>query len=191
MRVSRKMSHVRALAALLSATVVAGCGYGRIQELDELARSARTEIEVQLQRRAELVPNLIETVSDYGALSEDVIAPLADARARLVGAVRSGDLRAMEVGSARLSGAIGRLLGVAGRYPALELDAGFRLLLSQLDGTESQIRSAGQAYNDAVLHYNDYISHFPQLLTAKVVGAKQLQLVDLWKDVPLIRSASE
>ena len=177
------------LAAVL--TLLSGCGYSRIQELDDLATSARSDIEVQLQRRAELVPNLIETVRAYGSVGEEVVARVADARAGLVRALRSGDLQEMEMGSIRLSGAIGQLMGAAGRRADLQLDAGFAVLRSQLARTEERIQSAGRSYNEAVRHHNEYIRGFPQLVTARLIGAEKLQALDLWGQVPLVTAASE
>lgn len=160
-----------------------------MQELDDQARSARSDIEVQLQRRAELVPNLIETVRAYGTVSEETVAAVADARAELVGAVRSGDLGAMQESSAELGTAISRLLGAAGA--GLETDPGFKRLRAQLDGTEERIRAAGIAYNAAVLRYNAYIREFPQLVTAKVIGAEELESFDYADGVPVLSPAGE
>jgi LemA protein len=161
--------------ALLAASLLSGCGYSRIQELGEQAAVARSEIEVQVQRRAELVPVLVETVQRHAAVSEDVIRAVADARARLVRAVRLGDLAAIERGSGELSSALEQLLSIAGGDMDLRTDPGFQLLRSQLEGTEEEISEAGRSYNEAVRLYNDYISNFPQIVTAKVVGAERLQ----------------
>ncbi len=186
---ARRVSSFGLAAAVL--TLLSGCGYSQIQELDDLATSARSDIEVQLQRRAELVPNLIETVRAYGSVGEEVVARVADARAGLVRALRSGDLQAMEMGSIRLSGAIGQLMGAAGRRADLQLDAGFAVLRSQLERTEERIQSAGRSYNEAVRHHNEYIRGFPQLVTARLIGAEKLQALDLWGQVPLVTAASE
>ena len=161
--------------ALLAASLLSGCGYSRIQELGEQAAVARNEIEVQVQRRAGLVPVLVETVQRHAAVSEDVIRAAADARARLVRAVRLGDLAAIERGSGELSSVLEELLRSAGADTDLRTDPGFQLLRSQLEGTEEEIREAGRSYNEAVRLYNDYISRFPQIVTAKVVGAERLQ----------------
>lgn len=180
-----------AMTALLVTSQLAGCGYGRMQELDELARTARTDIEIQLQRRAELVPNLIETLSAYSSINQEAAAMLADARVELVRAVRSSDLPAMQESSAKLGAAMARLLSDAGRNSALESDPGFRVLRSQLDGTEDQIRVAGGAYNEAVRSYNEYIRGFPQLVTAKVVGATELEPFDYMDETPILSPTGE
>lgn len=160
-----------AVAVLLAATMLGGCGYSRIRELDEAALSARLDIAVQLRRRAELVPNLVTLVQTYGSVSEEVIAAVADARASLVSAVRADDMGSMEDWSARLSEALGELLAAVSRYPQLEGDQGYQLLRSQLEETEIEIEEAGRSYNEAAIRFNDYIADFPQLVTAKVIGA--------------------
>jgi LemA protein len=172
----------RAWVALLAASLLSGCGYSRIQELGEQAAVARSEIEVQVQRRAELVPVLVETVQRHAAVSEDVIRAVADARARLVRAVRLGDLAAIERDSGELSSVLEQLLSIAGGDMDLRTDPGFQLLRSQLEATEKEIREAGRSYNEAVRLYNDYISNFPQIVTAKVVGAERLQAFEPFQE---------
>ncbi len=166
----------RMLAALAAASLLGGCGYDQILELDEQARLARREIEVQLQRRLEMVPSLVESVTDYLDVDGELIARIADARARLAGAVRLGDLSEMEAANGELCDGLESLLAVAGRYAALQADAGFQLLRSQLQETEDQVIKASRSYNEAVRRYNDYIDAFPQLVTAKVVGAEKREL---------------
>lgn len=161
----------RVLAPLLAASTLAACGYGRIHELDEQALEARSEIEIQLLRRAELVPTLVEAAQRYAELESVLVGAVADARAGLVAAVRSTDVVAMESASVSLSGALGELLAVVSAYSELQSDPGFQRLLVQLEGTQEQIEQAGRAYNEAVRIYNEYIGRFPQVLTAKVLGA--------------------
>jgi len=177
--------------ALLAASLLSGCGYSRIQELGEQAAVARNEIEVQLQRRAELVPVLVETVQRHAAVSEDVIRAVADARARLVRAVRLRDLAAIETGSAELSSVLDQLLSSAGGDLDLRTDPGFQLLRSQLQGTDEQINQAGRRYNEAVRLYNDYIGGFPQIVTAKIVGAERLQLFEPFRKPTSLPAADE
>lgn len=181
----------RAWVALLAASLLSGCGYSRIQELGEQAAVARSEIEVQLQRRAELVPVLVETVQRHAGVGEDVIRAVADARAGLVRAVRLGDLAAIERGSGELSSVLAQLLSSAGGDMDLRADRGFQLLRSQLEGTEEQISQAGRSYNEAVRLYNDYIGGFPQIVTAKVVGAERLQLFEPFREPASLPAADE
>jgi len=155
----------------LALVVLPGCGYNRIQTLDEQANSFKSQIEVQLQRRADLVPNLVSTVQGYAAHESGVFTAIAEARSRLGGAVQSGDLAQMAAANQGLTSAMGRLLAIAEAYPELKANENFRALQDQLEGTENRISTARQDYNNAVQEYNGYIRRFPQVLTAKVIGS--------------------
>jgi LemA protein len=181
----------RILAALAVASLLGGCGYNQILEMDEQARLARREIEVQLQRRSEMVPSLVETVVSYVAVDSDLVGSIADARARLAGAVRSGELGEMQAANVELCDGLDGLLALAGRYAELQADAGFQLLRSQLQETEDQVIRSGRSYNEAVRRYNDYIEAFPQLVTAKVVGAEKLELFGSGGDAAAMPLADE
>jgi LemA protein len=159
--------------ALLAAAVgmLTGCGYNRIQTLDEHVNGFRSQIEVQLQRRSDLVPNLVETVKGFAAQEQAIFTQVAEARARLGGAVQSGDLRQMAAANQGLTSALGRLLAIVENYPELKSNENFRMLQDQLEGTENRIATARVDYNESVREYNGYIRRFPQVLTAKVIGA--------------------
>ncbi|MDF2772455.1 MAG: hypothetical protein K0S86_1949 [Geminicoccaceae bacterium] len=157
------------LALLL---LVSGCGYNTIQRYDEQVNGAKNQIEVQLQRRADLIPNLVNTVKGYAEHEEAVFTQVAQARAGLLGAVQTGDPQAMANANAELTGALGRLLVVAEAYPQLKADQNFLRLQDELTGTENRIAVARTDYNNAVQTYNTYIRTLPQSLTAKVTGAK-------------------
>jgi LemA protein len=159
----------RALFAA-AAVLLAGCGYNRIQTLDEQANAFKSQIEVQLQRRADLVPNLVATVRGYAQQEQTIFTAVADARARLGGAVQSGNLQQMSEANQGLTGALGRLLAISENYPQLKSNENFRALQDQLEGTENRISTARGDYNSAVQTYNSYIRRFPQVLTAKVIG---------------------
>lgn len=161
----------RFLVLLLPLTLGA-CGYNRIQTLDEQAASAKQQIEVQLQRRADLVPNLVNTVKGYAAHEEAVFTEVANARAAVGGAIRSGDPAQQVAADNQLTGALGRLIAVAEAYPQLKADAEFLRLQDELAGTENRIAVSRSDYNAAVKDYNTYIRGFPQVITAKVTGAK-------------------
>ena len=163
---------IPALLALVVPFAFAGCGYNRIQTLDETASSAKQQIEVQLQRRADLVPNLVNTVKGYAAHEEGIFTQVAEARAKLAGAVRSGDPAQQVAADAQLTGALGRLLAIAEAYPNLKADQQFLRLQDELSGTENRIAVSRSDYNAAVRDYNTYIRGFPQTITAKVTGAK-------------------
>jgi LemA protein len=156
----------------LALLVLPGCGYNRIQTLDEQVNGFKGQIEVQLQRRADLVPNLVETVRGFAQQETTVFTAIADARARLGGAVQSGNIQQMAEANQGLTGALGRLLMISEAYPELKSNENFRALQDQLEGTENRISTARQDYNSAAQEYNAYIRRFPQLLTAKVTGAK-------------------
>jgi LemA protein len=151
---------------------LAGCGYNTIQTMDEQTNSARSQIEVQLQRRADLIPNLVSTVKGYAAHEEQVFSEVAQARAGLLGAVQSHDPQQMADANAAATSALGRLLANSEAYPQLKADAGFLKLQDELTGTENRIAVARGDYNKAAQDYNTYIRRFPTALTAKVIGAK-------------------
>ena len=149
-----------------------GCGYNQIQQKDETAAQAKQQISVQLQRRADLVPNLVNTVKGYAQHEEAVFTQVAQARTGLAGAIQTGDPQQMATANATLSGALGRLLAISEAYPQLKADQGFLRLQDELAGTENRIATARNDYNEAVKDYNAYIRQFPQAITAKVIGAK-------------------
>jgi LemA protein len=152
--------------------LLSGCGYNQIQTYDENAQQAKQQISVQLQRRADLVPNLVNTVKGYAQHEEAVFTQVAQARAGLAGAIQSGDPQQMATANAALTGALGRLIAVAEAYPQLKADQGFLRLQDELAGTENRIATSRSDYNQAVQTYNTYIRTFPQAITAKVTGAK-------------------
>jgi LemA protein len=162
----------RRWVVLSLALLSTGCGYNRIQELDERAQAYQGQIEVQLQRRADLIGNLVETVKGYAAHEEAVFTNVANARAGLMGAVRSGDSEQMATANAQLTGALGRLFAVVEAYPTLKADQNFLRLQDELTGTENRVAVARNDYNAAVNEYNGYIRKFPQVITAKVTGAQ-------------------
>ena len=159
-----------------------GCGYNQIQTMDESAASAKQQIEVQLQRRADLIPNLVSTVKGYAKQEQDVFVQVAQARAGLQSAVKSGAVDQMANANAQLTGAIGRLLVVAEAYPQLKSDQNFLRLQDELTGTENRIAVSRTDYNEAVRKYNTYIRSFPTNLTAKVTGAGQREYFEVTND---------
>lgn len=158
---------VVALVALTS-----GCGYNTIQTLDERAQGYQGQIEVQMQRRADLIPNLVQTVKGYAQHEEQVLTGVAQARAGLLGAIQSKDPEQMATANAQVTGALSRLFAVVEAYPNLKADKSFLALQDELVGTENRVAVARGDYNGAVNEYNAYIRKFPQVLTAKVTSAK-------------------
>jgi len=148
------------------------CGYNRIQTLDEQAASAQGQIEVQLQRRADLIPNLVNTVKGYAQHEEEVFTKVAEARSGLLGAIQTKDPEQMAAANATMTGALSRLLVVSEAYPQLKADQSFIKLQDELTGTENRIAVSRNDYTQAVNSYNAYIRQFPAVITAKVTGAK-------------------
>lgn len=156
----------------LAALSLSSCGYNRIQTYDENISAYQSQIEVQLQRRSDLVPNLVATVRGIATQEQEVFTAIADARSRLGGAIQSGDMGQMAGANQQLTGALGRLLVISEAYPELRSSENFRTLQDQLEGTENRISTARQDYNAAVREYNALIRRFPQVLTAKAIGSE-------------------
>jgi LemA protein len=155
---------------LFAAAMLSGCGYNTIQTLDEQVNQAQGQVQTQLQRRNDLIPNLVATVRGVAKQESTIFTSIADARARLGGAIQSGNVRQMAAADSVLTQGLGRLLAIAENYPQLRSSENFRDLQSQLEGTENRISVARQDYNTAVGEYNAYIRRFPYNLTAKVFG---------------------
>jgi LemA protein len=151
--------------------VASGCGYNRIQTLDEDINGYQSQIEVALQRRADLIPNLVNTVKGFAAQELAIFEEITDARSRLGGAIEGGELAEMAAANQTLNSALGRLLAIVEDNPEIQSNENFRMLQDQLEGTENRISTARQDYNNAVREYNAYIRRFPQVLTAKAIGA--------------------
>ena len=168
------------VAALLLVLGLSGCGYNTMQAQDEAANAAWSEVLNQYQRRADLIPNLVNTVKGYAQHEEQVFTEVTNARAK-VGSVNmnAGDatdeakLKQYAQAQSELGGALSRLLVVAENCPQLKADQNFRDLQAQLEGTENRISLARNRYIEAVRTYNTTLRQFPQNLTAKVFGLKQ------------------
>jgi len=164
------------LAALLA---LGGCGYNDLQRQDEQIKAAWSEVLNQYQRRADLVPNLVNTVKGFAAQEQKVLIDVTNARAR-VGSIQAtpelvNDPAAFQKFTAaqgELTSALSRLLVVAESYPQLKSDANFRDLQAQLEGTENRIAVARQRYIKAVQEYNVTVRSFPSNLTAMLFGFK-------------------
>ena len=162
---------MRLAPALALLPLLAGCGYNRIQALDEQVSSAESQIKVQLQRRADLIPNLVETVKGFAKQETTIFTEVADARSRLAGAVQGGNLQEMADANQAMNAPLGRLLAIVENYPELKSNENFRQLQDQLEGTENRISVARQDYNQAAQQYNTFIRTFPYNLTAKLFGS--------------------
>lgn len=164
----------------LAAGLLTGCGYNRIQELDEGVAARRADIEAELLRRTDLIPNLVATVEEVARFEQETFTRVAEARSGLT-AAREQLAQAVQGGAepAELNRASGALndnlrlfLNVAVEaYPTLRANENFRALQDELTETENRINVARRDYNEAVQTYNTYIRRFPQTLTARVIGA--------------------
>lgn len=164
----RQLRSIALLAGL--ALVTSGCGYNKLQELDEQVNKAEGQIKVTLQRRADLIPNLVEVVKGVAKQESTVYVGVAEARAKLNTAVGSGNLQQMAEANAALTAPLGRLLAVAEAYPELKSNANFTQLQDQLEGTENRVATARTDYNAAVEQFNTTTRRFPTNLTAKMFG---------------------
>ncbi len=165
------------LGMVFLAFSLSGCGYNTFQSADEDIKAGWAEVLNQYQRRADLVPNLVNVVKGYAAHEKDVFIQVTEARAR-VGAIQAtpelvNDAAAFQkfiAAQGELTGAISRLLLVAENYPQLKADGLFRDLQAQLEGTENRITVARNRYIEAVKTYNVTVRSFPSNLTAMVFG---------------------
>jgi LemA protein len=163
-----------ALAVIGIGLTLSACGYNTIPTLEEQAKARWADVQNQYQRRADLIPNLVETVKGFAAQEKNVLTAVVEARAKAtqtkidVSQLTDPDkLKAFQDAQNQLTGALGRLLAVSENYPDLKSNANFLALQSQLEGTENRIAVARRDYIDAVRAYNTALRTFPTLLWAK------------------------
>jgi LemA protein len=164
---------------VLGALALGGCGYNTLQTTDEQMTASWAEVLNQYQRRADLVPNLVNVVKGYAAHEVEVLTRVTDARAK-VGSIQAtpeliNDPQAFakfQAAQGEMTSALSRLLVVAENYPQLKADGVFRDLQAQLEGTENRITVARNRYIQAVQDYNVTVRRFPSNLTAMVFGYK-------------------
>jgi LemA protein len=177
MQLSRTFHRIIPLFLAAAVLGLTGCGYNRFQQLDEEVTSQWSEVVNQYQRRADLVPNLVQTVKGYAAHESQVFTDVAEARAR-VGSIQAtpalvndeAALAKFMAAQSQMTGALSRLMVVAENYPQLKADGLFRDLQAQLEGTENRITVARGRYIESVKQYNILARSFPTNLTAKVFG---------------------
>ncbi|HSN70235.1 MAG TPA: LemA family protein [Steroidobacteraceae bacterium] len=162
------------IAVLSSALLLSGCGYNTLQVQDEQVKSAWSEVLNQYQRRADLIPNLVETVKGYAAQEREVLQGVTEARAQAssiqVNADDPASLARFQAAQSELTGALSRLLVTVENYPDLKSDQNFRELQAQLEGTENRITVARNRYIQAVQDFNVTVRQFPTNLTAMIFG---------------------
>lgn len=162
---------VAIIAIIVLAVAIVGGAYvgtkNHLVTLDEQVKSNWAQVDVVLQRRADLIPNLVNTVKGFAAHEETVYADIANARAALLGAKTPGDKIAA---NGQLDGALGRLLAISENYPQLKSNENFLRLQDELAGTENRIAVERKRYNDSIQAYNTYIRKFPNSIFAGWAG---------------------
>lgn len=168
---------LRGAVLALFAVLLSGCGYNQIQQKDEAVKAGWSEVLNQYKRRADLIPNLVQTVKGYAAHEAQVLTAVTEARAKVsqinVNADDAASLAQYQAAQGELSQALGRLMMVTENYPNLKADASFLNLQTQLEGTENRITVARGRYIQLVQDYNTTIRQFPVNLTAMMFGHKQ------------------
>ncbi|RKG44194.1 LemA family protein [Acinetobacter sp. WCHAc060007] len=165
-----------ALAGSLSLT---GCGYNTLQVKDEAVNASWSEVQNQYQRRADLVPNLVNVVKGYAKHEEQVLTEVTQARSNVAGLKVDKDVlenpelfKKYQEAQSQMTSALPRLIAVSENYPDLKANEQFKDLQVQLEGTENRIAVARNRYISTVQDYNGYVRQFPQAMTAKVIGMK-------------------
>ncbi|MBI3770427.1 MAG: LemA family protein [Deltaproteobacteria bacterium] len=184
MRASRRLT----IGLALLSTALAGCGYNRLVSLHEAIDGAWAQVEVQLQRRNDLVPNLVEVTKGYAKHEREIFEAVANARARMLAA---GGSRDQTIAAAQdMSSALSRLLALSERYPDLKADQQFARLSDELAGTENRIATERRRYNDTVREYNTLVRSFPTMLIARATGftpQKYFEAPEAAQQVPAVK----
>jgi LemA protein len=167
------------VAVLAFVTLLPGCGYNTIQTADEQVKAAWGEVLNQYQRRADLIPNLVNTVKGFAQQEQDVLTKVVEARARATSIQATPELvnnpeafAKFQAAQGELTGALSRLMVVVENYPQLKSDQNFRDLQAQLEGTENRITVARNRFIQAVQQFNNTVRQFPTNLTAMMFGYK-------------------
>lgn len=171
------MKRLLTLMVMSSVLFLSGCGYNSLQQQDEGIKASWSEVLNQYQRRADLVPNLVNTVKGYAQQEKDVLLGVTEARAK-VGSINvtpdmvndEAKLKQFSQAQGELGSALSRLLVVTENYPQLKSDTLFRDLQAQLEGTENRITVARNRYIEEIKVYNTTVRSFPTNLTAKMFG---------------------
>jgi LemA protein len=168
------------IVSAFAALALSGCGYNEFQTKDEQVKAAWAEVLNQYKRRADLIPNLVNTVQGYASHERQTLEAVINARAKATSVQLPAEalddpakVRQFQQAQGELAGALGRLLVVAENYPNLKADANFRDLQAQLEGTENRITTARNRFIKAVQEFNILARQFPTNLTAMLFGYKQ------------------
>src|SRR5262245_6630677 len=168
MKTSRRFA-VQLLALGLIALPLSGCSYNKFVGQEEAVKAQWAQVQNQLQRRNDLIPNLVETVKGYATHEESVYKDIADSRARLLAAKSPEET--MQAANQQTS-ALGRLLAVVENYPQLRANEQFNRLMDELSGTENRIAVERMRYNERVQEYNTALRRFPANVTGRIFGFK-------------------
>lgn len=152
--------------------------YNGLVSKDESVKQANSKIEASLQRRADLIPNVVNSVKGYMGHEEEIFTKIADARSK----IGSGNKEVKKEGETELTSAISRLLVVQENYPELKADAQVSALISELEGTENRLFIARKDYNDTATEYNKSIRKFPTSMMAGMFGFQRAELIEADKD---------
>jgi LemA protein len=166
--VLRQLRRTTLLVAI--AVGLSGCSYNTFTTQEEAIKAQWAQVQNQIQRRNDLIPNLVETVKGYAAHEEGVFKEIADSRSRLLSAKTPEETIAA---SNQQSAALGRLLAVAENYPTLKANEQFNRLMDELSGTENRLATERMRYNERIQEYNTQRRRFPSNLTAKTFGFKE------------------
>ena len=171
------MKKTAATVVLASTLTLTGCGYNTLQVKDEAVTASWAEVQNQYQRRADLVPNLVNVVKGYAKHEEQVLTEVTQARANVAGLKVDKQVledpalfQKYQQAQAQMTSALSRLIAVSENYPDLKANEQFRDLQVQLEGTENRIAVARNRYIASVQDFNAYSRQFPQVMTAKVIG---------------------
>lgn len=181
------------LLSVLAVIVIIGGSligtYNSLQQLDESVNSNWAQVENQLQRRSDLIPNLVSTVKGYATHEKTIFTEIAEARAKLSGAVKTKDVKGVSAANGELNGALSRLLVVVENYPNLKANQNFTALQDELSGTENRLAVARMDYNESVKTINAKIRTFPTSIIAGMSGIKAreyFQVDEAKKETPQV-----
>ena len=169
MKITRRAA-LQLIGLALAAMPLTGCSYNNFVSQEEAIKAQWAQVENQLQRRNDLIPNLVETVKGYASHEAGVFKDIADARSRLLSAKSPEETIAA---ANQQTSALGRLLAVAENYPQLKANEQFNRLMDELSGTENRLAVERMRYNEKVQAYNSARRQFPANVTAKVFGFKE------------------
>ena len=190
----KKVKFFNVLVAFMTLVLVSGCGYNSLQTKEEAVNKAWADIESSLQRRADLIPNLVETVKGYAKHEQDTLTAVITARSKATAVqITPKDLsnpaamQQLQEAQGNLSSALSKLMVVVERYPDLKANQNFLDLQNQLEGTENRINVARQRYNQAVEIFNGSIRKFPESLTNSLL--LHLERKEYFKAAPEAKEA--